>query len=299
MDYFTRLAQSTLGAAPGAPRNRPEVWPRLPSRYEAGLEANGDLAGGDAAPVEPVDATETLEDAPLARPKSPRLKPPDGTMTKLDDANQLHTESPRASVAKRTGESPAQNGEHVTFPSKDELEQSITPSDTNGEMGAHREPAPSGRWPFAPQPEPLVIVARTRERRRSDAADAIRNDDSVDGAQAAAEAPGDANEVSAGSGVRAAADAHRADAIRIVPASRITSAASPPSVVPEGAGGVRALDEPSQTGKPTIRVTIGRIDVRAVMQPPARPKHTPPPHPASQSLEDYLRGGEYPRGRKP
>jgi hypothetical protein len=55
--------------------------------------------------------------------------------------------------------------------------------------------------------------------------------------------------------------------------------------------GIRAADEPAiaDPGPPTIRVTIGRVDVRAVMPAPpvpvAKPVHPRP----GLSLDDYLK----------
>ena len=50
------------------------------------------------------------------------------------------------------------------------------------------------------------------------------------------------------------------------------------------------FDQPKQTS-PTIRVTIGRVDVRAIMSPPSpAPAQTQRTEPRHLSLEDYLRG---------
>jgi hypothetical protein len=46
---------------------------------------------------------------------------------------------------------------------------------------------------------------------------------------------------------------------------------------------------PSPTMPPTIRVSIGRIDVRAVQAPVPAPRRAVPPAPAAPSLEEYLR----------
>ena len=47
---------------------------------------------------------------------------------------------------------------------------------------------------------------------------------------------------------------------------------------------------------PTVHVSIGRVEVRAIMAPPATPPARPPSSASRPSLEDYLRGG--PRGSR-
>ena len=49
-----------------------------------------------------------------------------------------------------------------------------------------------------------------------------------------------------------------------------------------------AVDQRSSNSAPTIRVTIGRVEVRAVQSPPPRPKQAKP-EPPKLSLEEYLR----------
>jgi hypothetical protein len=65
-------------------------------------------------------------------------------------------------------------------------------------------------------------------------------------------------------------------------------------LVPAGRPEPPVVDRDAVPG-PTIAVTIGRVDVRAVLEPPtpARPP-APAPKPPVQSLDDYL--GE--RGRR-
>jgi hypothetical protein len=50
-----------------------------------------------------------------------------------------------------------------------------------------------------------------------------------------------------------------------------------------------AAPPPPPTVPPTIRVSIGRIDVRAVQAPVSAPRRTVPTAPAAPSLEEYLR----------
>jgi hypothetical protein len=85
------------------------------------------------------------------------------------------------------------------------------------------------------------------------------------------------------------------------PPAAARSTASPPiqpretdRTIGYGAAANRQLDEtPPAVPAPAIRVTIGRIDVRAVTAPTPPARHTPQaPAKPSQSLEEYLRAGK-------
>lgn len=86
-------------------------------------------------------------------------------------------------------------------------------------------------------------------------------------------------------------DVPAADTSAERPAARPPTAA-PPSLRPPAPASraIRAEREPAEIrGGPTIHVTIGRVDVRAVVAPVAAPPRPTAPSETS-SLEDYLRG---------
>jgi DNA-binding transcriptional regulator YdaS (Cro superfamily) len=69
--------------------------------------------------------------------------------------------------------------------------------------------------------------------------------------------------------------------------ARVPSPRQEPPVVPAFHSSPPAIEQP-QPPAPTIQVTIGRIEVRAVTQSPGRPQPARPAQP-KLSLEDYLR----------
>jgi hypothetical protein len=79
-------------------------------------------------------------------------------------------------------------------------------------------------------------------------------------------------------------------AFEIVPTPSVEIAPTPSAASVEFPADQRQATLESAPPAPTIRVSIGRIEVRAIMPPVPPARHTPPARPRPQlSLEDYLR----------
>lgn len=255
-DFLTRLAERTLGLTP-------RVQPLLASRY----------APGPAAPVVP-DMLDEEHEATLTRPADPTPAPRsrDGALSTSESVlpravSKTHNASTTTGLAAATAENAAAPAAESLRgrPRRPVREASLASPERRGQAAsAHPWLAPNA-------PDAMVQANQSGQHHEVPHAAALLPSpvpqvpwEATNGGRSVFDRP---------DGERAAC---RADAVR----SRLASFA----------GHGEPLPSANESGPPVIRVSIGRIEVRAIL-PPAPAAERPVPASASPalSLDQYLK----------
>lgn len=265
-DYFDNLVAKTLGLTPA-------VQPRLASLFEppgmARLPADTEPLAPPLVPEEaeilatPMPDSEFMERSKTADRREPVLPAP------LAPSDELSDRKP-AKVAERAA--PSQS--RLTLASSSEREEagaaSVSLSPREDRAAPHHPPAEIPLPPspiiarqtllipasLAPTPPPPVSTGQ-RESRAALSDDGLLVHPTI------------------ATGVKPRADSEPADPRE--PDASFDGIATP---------SLESVAKPEPA--PTIKITIGRVDVRAVMQPQPAPRPTPERRPAL-SLDEYLK----------
>jgi hypothetical protein len=287
-DYLSNLAARTLGLTHS-------VRPRLPSRFEpppGGPPPDGSPPGFRRLETERhPEAPDS--DAPLT-----------GSISTQDLAVSERRRAPGAEAARR------REGDHSFTPRPlHDAQHSGRPSARSGQGNPHETSAPydsadddvSGR-------ERQARAAQAGKPARVSPVASIKNAPPVgmkEGGGAAGESPGQRGgrslenhtaKIDAGARNDPATEHAGAARPEFLPGAPPLGAppVTPRSIRPRGDAPSRASDEGAESARaaPRIRVTIGRVEVRAVMAAPPPPARAARKATASPSLEDYLKKGE-------
>jgi hypothetical protein len=309
-DFLLRLAHQALGSEPGLqPVPRPRYSPAPAAlepdepRYEAPGAAAEHRVGRSrrappdqpppSAPRAPADRREDRPSAPLAT--EPAEPPPSAPLRQARTPGPV----PQRSAA---GTSPAVQRTPTTAP-RDEGRPGAVPASRSPDaplLPAHAEAA-RARLPSVQPPErpaPREAVERAGSGRTTPTAvagaTAAEGRGSGPGERAALRGPGAAGQVPRPRGVEEREAGGTSDG-PFVPAADAATLLPPVHPAPPSArgGDHRAGGDrpPPPAAEPPVRVTIGRIEVRAVTpERPAEPAPAPAWQPPVLSLDEYLRG---------
>ena len=166
-----------------------------------------------------------------------------------------------------------------------------SPDHVRPALPPNSQPERTANTPAAEPPTPAPIALQPQAGLARQPTAAVRPPAAAPGAIRSVVAGGAPNQVAA---VGPASQAPGADSI---PSSPRRGVAIAPALVSSAPVGVRAQVDAGALA-PVIRVSIGRVEVRAVMRPAAAPPRTvSAPQPAAAPLEDYLRADKGGRPR--
>jgi hypothetical protein len=283
-DYITKLAEHALGARPGA-------LPVIPSLYAQGPMMTGSTMGeaasdpawreSDSPADEPRFADRRRESAnetiarPAPRNPAPRNnEPPRQNQLRMGDVmRSLFDDSPPRPASHDDAQQPSR-GEAQPLLARDTARETDTGSTTPR--------------PVAPRisPRELETSANRSESASMNARDTQSLNEPDDEARQRHDNPSRRT-----SGDQAATQWRRPVTTRIRPA--VAEPVTPKAITPQAQPSFASADQ--QSGgiqspalPPTIRITIGRVEVRAVVPPApqAKPRST---HAPKLPLDEYLR----------
>jgi hypothetical protein len=270
-DYLDNLVARSLGLAEAE-----VVRPRLQSLFEpraltgrfAAVELSSDQ---DEAPDEPfsrvepvrsppaihapeIEAVEAVEPPPpLSRhepPSSPQLQPPDGATVKAMDQPQPPTPTPVDII---TGEAGPREDRRA------ESDQTVAREQTSFHVVSRKTVTVDRRSTLAQQAMPLTPAIPAHEQVMPQ--------------------------------IESTAQALLANTLLIAPMIAPRPTDVPERETPHSDFAAPALTEPdtSREQSPTIKITIGRVEVRAVMPPAPAPRPSPERRGLALSLDEYLK----------
>lgn len=281
-DYFSRVAQRALGVAE-------TLKPRLPSRFEPSSDAVPDLPPFQAEekPPDEVPMTPTLPDRPAAE----------------TPATRTIVQRPRTTNPSRPARHPhaSTRSEPPTRPEGGVTDASLAPrpspppSRTPGLLEPATSP-PGSRSESSGSNATIATRAAKQNPTRGEAADRSPNRDKIKPDSLENESP----EVRAPSNPTSMASATDRSATRTdpvrghdvqgfkpppPPSSAGVDPALTPVIVPDGP---RREPTPEATPGATIKVSIGRVEVRAVMEATGDERKPRRNAPSTTSLQDFL-----------
>lgn len=254
-DFLSNLASRSLDLMP-------VVQPRLSSRFEP-LPFNGGFSSAASFEMQAAETERSVE-GQLPPAQTPARTPDE----RVIESRQTLLVSPqlpdilRAERASVAGQSTRQPSPNVP-PRQPSAHAPVLPVKTEAQR-IHGQPTPTA--PHAGLDQPPVSSTDSPPTSESSTSSSFKNE--------------------AGSALENLMDRVMAGQFSAVE-GRAATRVSPPSGSPT-AFQPEQREMPEQT--PTIRVTIGRIDVRAIIEPSSPASHRTPARPAPQlSLADYLK----------
>lgn len=264
-DFLTRLIHRTQGSPM-------VVQPLVVSRFARGPEQ--DTWAGEAESNAPPTAA-----APSA--PGPPAKSQVGGEASTGALAEPDVADPEQVAGGRRSQRPGPSGSHEDVRSGGAPREELWQPDLNGSHDALAAASP-GRWnlppasaPETPAPEPLIVPWPPRAE-FFPPTPATGTGDYVDQDRSPWEETPDS---------RVATRSFRHIGIRRGPGNQPAPPRQPHSEGP-------SYGTPGKTAEPPlVQVTIGRVEVRAILEAPPQPRSVPPPSP-KMSLETYLQQGK-------
>lgn len=223
----------------------------------------------------------TLDPSRVVQPRLASRFEPQGTFAAFDldtgegetepaePAVEARAEARRAEATPRAESAPRTRAEHFAAPSVPERRPDALPHEQRPAPASERAPnPPTTAMTFAEREAPRPTVTSVEAGKSPARAEAsIKVSDAVRESRPAPES--------------GTAQKPRVVEPRLSPLPKVFEGQSPHVPAADDAGREEAA--------PTIRVTIGRVDVRAVAAPAREARRAPEPQRPSLTLEDYLR----------
>ena len=273
------------------------IQPRLASRFESASPMSGSLQGGYVWDAQDVEAQQSGESEPTdhVRKTSPPQSsepPPESPLPVADFQDKPATRRPIQAPDQKHPEDASQQSvgaqdRNVAVQTRPSLKQTSEKAPHAGDP----RPVGSEGLPVSPLARPaatLAVPGKPTQPEQSENSTLYPRLSSAPPIQPALVEPASPSRGRPGTEPP------------ILPASQVArpeGIMAPPPVVSAVQAAPSAHAEPARMSQsqtpPVIRISIGRVEVRAVMAPPALPLPRPPARSGpSLSLEDYLKGRE-------